>query len=132
MLRLVLRIVALVYIILLTIELSSHPLAIRSLDLESDNRFLTALLKLGHFWAMTLLGLFVTAARPTHSKAFIVLFLLTYAVAMEMLHRFLPTRSFEWVDLFQNVTGVIAGVIACETIGVLFNRFRNASPRDAV
>ena len=38
-------------------------------------RPLTALLKLGHFWAMTLLGLFVTAARPTHSKAFIVLFL---------------------------------------------------------
>lgn len=63
-----------------------------------------------HFCSMTVLTVLGFLSR-WHSKRWqVVVPLLTYAVVMELLHLFIDDRSFEPVDMMQNLFGVAVGV----------------------
>lgn len=122
MYRLAVRIIALAYVTFLTIELSSHPLVVDTLTIEPDNTLLLVLASAGHFLVMMVLGILATAARPTPSKVALTAMLLSYAVVMEWMHRFFPTRDFEWIDMGQNISGVLVGLALAELVAFVFRR----------
>ena len=61
-----------------------------------------------HFYVFLLLSIigFFTYVKSKEIKI-LVLYLILLSVALEFFHIFLPERSFEWLDLFGNLLGVI-------------------------
>ena len=50
----------------------------------------------------------------------IILYLITISIILELLHLFIPNRSFQFSDLFGNITGVLIPIC----ILILFNFWR--------
>ena len=65
-----------------------------------------------HLYAFAFLSLiaFLTF-KKTDKITFIILYLITISVVLELFHHFVPDRSFEYSDLFGNLTGVIIIII---------------------
>ena len=61
-----------------------------------------------HLYAFAFLSLiaFLTF-KKTDKIIFIILYLITISVVLELFHHFVPERSFEYSDLFGNLIGVI-------------------------
>ena len=61
-----------------------------------------------HLYAFAFLSLiaFLTF-KKTDKITFIILYLITISVVLELFHHFVPERSFEYSDLFGNLMGVI-------------------------
>ena len=61
-----------------------------------------------HLYAFAFLSLiaFLTF-KKTDKINFIILYLITISVVLELFHHFVPERSFEYSDLFGNLIGVI-------------------------
>ena len=61
-----------------------------------------------HLYAFAFLSLiaFLTF-KKTDKITFIILYLITISVVLELFHHFIPDRSFEYSDLFGNLIGVI-------------------------
>ena len=61
-----------------------------------------------HLYAFAFLSLiaFLTF-KKTDKITFIILYLITISVVLELFHHFVPDRSFEYSDLFGNLIGVI-------------------------
>ena len=61
-----------------------------------------------HLYAFAFLSLiaFLTF-KKTDKITFIILYLITISVVLELFHHFVPERSFEYSDLFGNLIGVI-------------------------
>ena len=49
--------------------------------------------------------------KKTDKITFIILYLITISVVLELFHHFVPDRSFEYSDLFGNLIGVIIIII---------------------
>jgi VanZ family protein len=64
----------------------------------SSNHFYT-------FLFLTIIG-FLTFVKSHQIKP-LTLYLIFLSVILELLHFFIPNRSFEWSDLFGNILGVI-------------------------
>tara|TARA_B100001093_G_C25895738_1_gene622434 strand:+ start:34 stop:429 length:396 start_codon:yes stop_codon:yes gene_type:complete len=65
-----------------------------------------------HLYAFALLSLisFLTF-KKTDKVGLVTLYLITISIVLELLHHFIPDRSFEYSDLFGNLIGVIIIVI---------------------
>ena len=65
-----------------------------------------------HLYAFAFLSLiaFLTF-KKTDKITFIILYLITISVVLELFHHFVPERSFEYSDLFGNLIGVIIIII---------------------
>ena len=65
-----------------------------------------------HLYAFAFLSLiaFLTF-KKTDKITFIILYLITISVVLELFHHFIPDRSFEYSDLFGNLIGVIIIII---------------------
>ena len=65
-----------------------------------------------HLYAFAFLSLiaFLTF-KKTDKITFIILYLITISVVLELFHHFIPERSFEYSDLFGNLIGVIIIII---------------------
>ena len=65
-----------------------------------------------HFYAFIFLSVLgVSAYQNTKKIKFIIIYLFLLSIILELLHIFIPTRTFEWTDLFGNFLGVILIII---------------------
>ena len=70
------------------------------------------IISINHLYAFAFLSLiaFLTF-KKTDKITFIILYLITISVVLELFHHFVPDRSFEYSDLFGNLIGVIIIII---------------------
>jgi VanZ family protein len=65
-----------------------------------------------HFYAFVFLSILgVSAYQNTKKIKFIIIYLFLLSIILELLHIFIPIRTFEWTDLFGNFLGVILIII---------------------
>ena len=60
-----------------------------------------------HVYAFFLISLVGLIAYFKYNKYFIILYLISISVILEVLHLIIPERSFQFSDLFGNVLGVL-------------------------
>ncbi|WP_415299806.1 hypothetical protein [Candidatus Pelagibacter sp. Uisw_134_02] len=61
------------------------------------------------FIILSFLG--VMAYKKTRNFAFVIIYLFLSAIILELFHIIIPTREFEWADLFGNILGVFFVII---------------------
>ena len=61
-----------------------------------------------HFYVFLLISIigFFTFIKPKQIRV-LILYLISLSIVLEILHLFVPERSFQWSDLFGNLLGVI-------------------------
>ena len=65
-----------------------------------------------HLYAFAFLSIIgLLTFKKTDKITFIILYLITISVVLELFHHFIPDRSFEYSDLFGNLIGVIIIII---------------------
>ena len=62
------------------------------------------------FILLSVLGFF--AYRNTKKIKFLIIYLFSLSIILELLHVIIPIRAFEWEDLIGNILGVILVIIA--------------------
>ena len=62
------------------------------------------------FILLSVLGFF--AYRNTKKIKFLIIYLFSLSIVLELLHIIIPIRAFEWGDLIGNIVGVILIIIA--------------------
>ena len=62
------------------------------------------------FIFISILGFF--AYRNTKKIKFLIIYLFSLSIILELFHIFIPIRTFEWEDLIGNILGVILIIIA--------------------
>ena len=75
----------------------------------SSNFFISS----NHLYAfilLSVLGFF--AYRNTKKIKFLIIYLFSLSIILELLHIIIPIRAFEWEDLIGNILGVILVIIA--------------------
>ena len=72
-----------------------------------------------HLYAFLLLSLLGLISYLKNLKI-IILYLILSSISLELLHLFIPNRSFQFSDLFGNMTGVLISIL----ILILFNLWR--------
>ena len=66
-----------------------------------------------HLYAFTLLSVLgFFAYRNTKKIKFLIIYLFSLSIVLELLHIIIPIRAFEWGDLIGNIVGVILIIIA--------------------
>ena len=65
-----------------------------------------------HFYAFIVLSfLGVMAYQKTPNIDFVIIYLFLLSIILELFHVIIPTREFEWTDLFGNISGVLFIII---------------------
>ena len=72
-----------------------------------------------HFYAFLLLS-FLGLISYLKNLKFIILYLILISIILELLHLFIPNRSFQFSDLFGNIVGVLLPIF----ILILINFWR--------
>ena len=65
-----------------------------------------------HFYVfvlLTIIGFFTF--RELKPFKFLIIYLISISIALEFLHMIIPTRTFQWSDLFGNLLGVIVVIL---------------------
>ena len=65
-----------------------------------------------HFYVfvlLTIIGYFTF--RELKPIKFLIIYLIFISIALEFLHMIIPTRTFQWSDLFGNLLGVIVVIL---------------------
>ena len=65
-----------------------------------------------HFYVfvlLTIIGYFTF--RELKPIKFLIIYLISISIALEFLHMIIPTRTFQWSDLFGNLLGVIVVIL---------------------
>ena len=57
------------------------------------------------FASITILGLITY--RKSKKTSYLLIYLISLSIILEIFHLFIPNRSFQWSDLFGNLFGVI-------------------------
>ena len=75
-----------------------------------------------HLYAFVILSLigFFTYKNSKKTR-FLAIYLIVISIFLELIHNFIPERSFEYSDLFGNLTGVIVVIIVFN----LFKKYEN-------
>ena len=66
------------------------------------------------FIVLSLLG--VVAYQKTPNINFVIIYLFLSSIILELFHIIIPTREFEWADLFGNLAGVLFIIIIYKVI----------------
>jgi len=65
-----------------------------------------------HFYVFTILSAFgIFTYRNTKRIKFLVTYLFLLSIILELFHLIIPSRGFEWSDLFGNILGLIFVII---------------------
>ena len=79
-------------------------------DIIITSNFFISSNHLFSFNFISILGFF--AYRNTKKIKFLIIYLLSLSIILELLHIIIPIRAFEWEDLIGNILGVILIIIA--------------------
>ena len=83
-------------------------LSIHEVNLGPSPNFLDKAL---HFLCFTYLTLITWLSRILSKDLHVYVIVLAYGILIEIVQRFLPYRSFEYLDIFADSVGIIAGLI---------------------
>ena len=65
-----------------------------------------------HFYVFVLLSIIGFFAYTKKSqKSLLIIYLVLVSIILELLHLYIPERSFQWEDLFGNILGVIVVIL---------------------
>ena len=71
-----------------------------------------------HLYAFTLLSVLgFFAYRNIKKIKFLIMYLFSLSIILELFHIFIPIRAFEWEDLIGNILGVLLAIIAYKIKG---------------
>ena len=75
-----------------------------------------------HVYAFFLISLVGLIAFFKYNKNFIILYLISISILLEVLHLIIPERSFQFSDLFGNVLGVLIAYFFIKFIKMIDRR----------
>ena len=108
------RMILLISISIITI------LSIKEVNIESSVNFLDKAL---HFLCFIYLTLITWLSRILSKDLHVYVIVLAYGILIEIVQRFLPYRSFEYLDIFADSVGIIAGLIIIEIFKNLYPKY---------
>ena len=95
--------------IILAISISVVTIfSFQEVSIESSFNFFDKAL---HFLCFTYLTLITWLSRILNKDLHVYVIVLAYGILIEIVQRFLPHRSFEFLDIFADFVGIIAGFI---------------------
>ena len=95
-------------------------LSIHEVNLESSPNFLDKAL---HFLCFTYLTLITWLSRILSKDLHVYVIVLAYGILIEIVQRFLPYRSFEYLDIFADSVGIIAGLMIIKIFKNLYPKY---------
>ena len=115
------RIIQLSFKIILVISVPIITiLSIHEVNLESSTNFLDKAL---HFLCFTYLTLITWLSRFLSKDLHVYVIVLAYGILIEIVQRFLPYRSFEYLDIFADFVGIIAGLMIIKIFKNLYPKY---------
>ena len=79
--------------------------------------------KLIHFFCFLYLIIISWLSRITSKELLLYVIVLAYGILIEIVQRFLPHRSFEYLDIFADFVGIIAGIIIIKILKNLYPKY---------
>ena len=79
--------------------------------------------KLIHFFCFLYLIIISWLSRITSKELLLYVIVLAYGILIEIVQRFLPYRSFEYLDIFADSVGIIAGLIIIKIFKNLYPKY---------
>ena len=95
-------------------------LSLHEVNIESSRNFLDKAL---HFLCFTYLTLITWLSRILSKDLHVYVIVLAYGILIEIVQRFLPYRSFEYLDIFADSVGIIAGLIIIKIFKNLYPKY---------
>ena len=115
------RIIQLSFKIILVISVPIITiLSIHEVNLESSTNFLDKAL---HFLCFSYLTLITWLSRILNKDLHVYVIVLAYGILIEIVQRFLPHRSFEYLDIFADFVGIIAGFIIIKILKNFYPKY---------
>ena len=91
---------------------------------EVNNEFsVNSLDKVLHFLCFSYLTLITWLSRILNKDLHVYVIVLAYGILIEIVQRFLPYRSFEYLDIFADFVGVIAGLIIIKILKNFYPKY---------
>ena len=95
-------------------------LSIQEVNIEFS---VNSLDKVLHFLCFSYLTLITWLSRILNKELHVYVIVLAYGILIEIAQRYLPYRSFEYLDIFADFVGVIAGLIIIKIIKNLYPKY---------
>jgi len=95
-------------------------LSIQEVNIESSVKFLDKAL---HFLCFSYLTLITWLSRILNKDLHVYVIVLAYGILIEIVQRFLPYRSFEYLDIFADFVGIIGGLIIIKIFKNLYPKY---------
>ena len=108
------RIILLLSVSIITI------LSIQEVSIESSINFLDKAL---YFICFSYLTLITWLSRILNKDLHVYVIVLAYGILLEIVQRFLPHRSFEYLDIFADFVGIIGGLIIIKILKNLYPKY---------
>ena len=108
------KIILLISVTIITI------LFIYEVNIESSPNFLDKAL---HFLCFTYLTLITWLSRILSKDLHVYVIVLAYGILIEIVQRFIPYRSFEYLDIFADSVGIIAGLMIIKVFKNLYPKY---------
>jgi len=94
-------------------------LAVQEIDIESSTNLSDKLLHFGCFFYLTAVTWF---SRIMHKEFLLYAIVLAYGILIEIVQIYIPYRSFEFLDIFADFVGILAG-------SLFINFFKDLYPK---
>ncbi len=107
--------------IILVISISLVTIfSIQEVTIESSFNFLDEAL---HFLCFSYLTLITWFSRILNKDLHVYVIVLAYGILIEIVQRFIPYRSFEYLDIFADFVGIIAGFIIIKILKNFYPKY---------
>tara|TARA_Y100000768_G_scaffold333685_1_gene273855 strand:- start:90 stop:440 length:351 start_codon:yes stop_codon:yes gene_type:complete len=95
-------------------------LSIEEVDFESSVKYLDKVL---HFLCFSYLTLITWLSKILDKDLHVYVIVLAYGILIEIVQRFLPYRSFEYLDIFADFLGIIVGFMIIKILKNLYPNY---------
>ena len=95
-------------------------LSIQEVNIESSVKFFDKVL---HFLCFGYLTFITWLSRILNKDLHVYVIVLAYGILIEIVQRFLPYRSFEYLDIFADFVGIIGGLIIIKIFKNLYPKY---------
>ncbi len=95
-------------------------LSIQQVNIEASVKFFDKVL---HFLCFSYLTVITWLSRILDKDLHVYVIVLAYGILIEMVQRFLSYRSFEYLDIFADFVGIIAGLIIIKILKNLYPKY---------
>ena len=96
------RLILVISILLISI------LSIQEIEIQSSVNFSDKLL---HFFCFLYLTIITWLSRIIYKELWLYVIVLAYGILIEIIQIYIPYRSFEFLDIFADFLGILAGII---------------------